>query len=63
MEAVACREGLTLANDLGLHSFRVASDCANVVRSLPGEGFDRYGPIVWKINVRRSFTRVDFVFE
>jgi len=25
MEAVACHEGLALASDLGLHSFRVAS--------------------------------------
>jgi hypothetical protein len=64
MEAVACREGLTLASDLGLHSFRVASDCANAMRSLLGKGFGRYGPIVREINVRRrSFTRADFVFE
>ena len=26
MEVVACREGLALASDLGLHSFRVASE-------------------------------------
>ena len=63
MEAVTCREGLVLASDLGLHSFRVTSDCANAVRSLLDEGFDRYGPIVREINVRRSFTRADFVFE
>ena len=37
MEVVACREGLALASDLGLHSFRIASDCANVARSLLGE--------------------------
>ena len=64
MEAVACCEGLALASDLGLHSFRVVSDCANAVRSLLGKGFGRYGPIVQEINVRRrSFTRADFVFE
>jgi ribonuclease HI len=63
MEVVACREGLALASDLGLHSFRVASDCANAVRSLLGEGFSSFGPIVWEINVRRSFIRADFVFE
>ena len=33
------------------------------MRSLLDEGFDRYGPIVREINVRRSFTRADFVFE
>jgi hypothetical protein len=64
MKAMACHEGLALASDLGLHSFRVVSDCANAVRSLLGEGFGKYGPIVREINVtRRSFTRTDFVFE
>jgi ribonuclease HI len=64
MEAMACREGLALASDLGLHSFRVVSDCANAVRSLLGEGFDSFGPIVREINVRRrNFTRADFVFK
>ena len=63
MEVVACREGLALASDLGLQSFRIASDCANVVRSLLGEGFGRYGPIVREINVRRSFMRAEFVHE
>jgi hypothetical protein len=33
------------------------------VRSLLGEWFGRYGPIVREINVKRSFTRADFVFE
>jgi hypothetical protein len=58
MEVVACREGLALASDLGLHSFRVASDCANAVRSLMGETFGGYGPIVREINVTRSFTSI-----
>ena len=38
MEVVACREGLALASNLGLQSFMIASDCANVVRSLLGKG-------------------------
>ena len=63
MGAMACCEGLALASDLGLHSFRVASDCANAVRSLLGEGFARYGPFVREINVRRSFARADFIFK
>ena len=63
-EAMACHEGLALASDLGLHSFLVASDYANTVRSFKGEGFGRYGTIVPEINARRrSFTRADFVFE
>jgi hypothetical protein len=64
MEAVACREGLVLGSNLGLHSFRVASDYAKATWSLLGEGFDRYEPIVREINVRRrSFTRANFVFD
>jgi len=64
VEAMACCEGLALASDLGLHSFFVASDCANAVRSFKGKRFGRYGTIVREINARRrSFTRADFVFE
>ena len=39
VEAMPCCEGLALATDLGLHSFRVASDCANAVRSFAGKGY------------------------
>jgi hypothetical protein len=61
-EAVACREGLAWASDLGLHSLRVASDFANTVRRV--RVFGKYGLIVRKINARRrSFTRADFVFD
>jgi hypothetical protein len=64
MEAVVCHDGLTLASDLGLHSFRIESAYANVVRSLLGEGLGRYGPIGWEINVRRRcFIRAEFIHE
>jgi hypothetical protein len=33
MEAIACREGLTLASDLNLQHVRLASDCASVVHT------------------------------
>ena len=57
-------EGLALANDLGLQTLRVASDCVNAVASIHGEGFGRYGPIVLEIKTRTgSFTRVEFVHE
>jgi hypothetical protein len=43
---------------------RIASDCANVVWSLLGEGFSRYRPIVREINVRRrTFIRAKFIHE
>jgi hypothetical protein len=34
MEAVACREGLSLARDLPLRKMRVPSDSINTVRSI-----------------------------
>ena len=36
VEVMACREGLALATDLMLTSVRLASDCANAIRSLEG---------------------------
>ena len=38
VKAIACREGLALASDLGLQAARLASDCANVVRKHPERG-------------------------
>jgi ribonuclease HI len=34
VEAIACREGLAPASDLGLQATRLASDCANAVQSV-----------------------------
>lgn len=45
-EAIACREGLALARDLGMQKLTIASDCVNVVRSIQGPGMDEYGHIV-----------------
>jgi ribonuclease HI len=35
-EAMACREGLALASDLGLPKIRIATECANVVKNIYG---------------------------
>ena len=37
-EAMAYREGLALAKDLALQNIQIATDCANVVRSIQGPG-------------------------
>ena len=34
MKSIACREGMALASDLRADSFRIASDCPNVVKSI-----------------------------
>jgi len=48
-EAIACREELSLPSDLGLQSKRLACDCANVVRSIQGDGFGRFRTIIVEI--------------
>ncbi|KAK1648736.1 hypothetical protein QYE76_066541 [Lolium multiflorum] len=47
LEALACREGLSVAADLLLQRVRVAIDCQNVIRSIARAGrgpYDRIGP-------------------
>ncbi|TVU18757.1 hypothetical protein EJB05_34870, partial [Eragrostis curvula] len=64
VKAIACREGLALASDLGARVFRMATDCANVVRSILGKGMGMYGPIILEFEARReSFTKVEVVHE
>lgn len=63
-EAMAVREGLDLAHDLLGQRVRVASDCANAIRSIQGQGMGRYGAVVREIQSRRdSFVSLDFVHE
>jgi hypothetical protein len=63
-EVVACHEGLALASDLGLQTFRMASDCIKTVRSIHGQGFGTHGPIIQEIKSRKDgFTTVEFVHE
>jgi ribonuclease HI len=64
LEVMACREGLSLAADLLLARFSVASDCLNVIKSLEGEGWGVYGHIVKEVKARASdFQTVQFVHE
>jgi hypothetical protein len=64
LEAMACREGLSLAADLLLARFRVASDCLNVIKRLEGEGWGIYGHIVKEVKARTGdFQTVQFVHE
>ena len=59
-EAMACREGLALAKDLALQKIRIATDCANVVRSIQGHGTGPYGHITREIKAEMaSFTEAE----
>lgn len=64
VEAMACREGMSLAEDLYLQRFKLATDCANVAKSLEGAGMGPYGHIVREIRARTSaFGEVQFGHE
>jgi ribonuclease HI len=63
-EVIACREGLALASDLMLQSIWLASDSANVIRSLEETGMDLYGQVVKEVKARaRDLNFVDFAHE
>jgi hypothetical protein len=64
VEVIAYREGLALASDLMLTSFRLASDCANAIRSMAGTSMAPYGQVVKEIRERaRDFLYVDFIHK
>jgi hypothetical protein len=50
-EVFADREGLALAKDLMRKKFQIATDCANVVKSLRGLGMGLYGHIAREITM------------
>lgn len=63
LEALAVREGPTLASDLVLQRFRITYDNA-VVRSISGLASGHYGQIVQEIKVRAAtFVITDFAHE
>ena len=63
-QSIACREGMALASDLRADSFRLASDCLNVVKSIKQGGLRIYRQVIWEINARNTtFRCVEFVHE
>jgi len=64
MESIACREGMALASDLRADSFRLASDCLNIVKSIQQGKLVIYGQVIQEINARKTALRsVEFVHE
>jgi ribonuclease HI len=64
MEAIACREGMSLALDLQVVNFRLASDNQNVVKNIRQGSHGVYGQIIHEIKERRfSFASVEIVHE
>ena len=52
VEAIACREALSLAEDLGVQNFVVASDCQQVVSDINGSARGAYEAIITEINLK-----------
>ena len=61
LEALAVREAMALADDLGLHSILVASDCKIVVDDINQKSGASYGAIIHEIiEYYSSFTTCNF---
>jgi ribonuclease HI len=64
LDALACREGLSVAADILLQRVRVTTDCQNMIRSIEGAGRGSYGHLVQELNARRNdLQMVQFVHE
>jgi ribonuclease HI len=64
LEAMACREGLSLANNTILHRVRIASDYANVIRSIHSGSMGVYSHVIQEIKAREgAFQMMEFVHE
>jgi hypothetical protein len=64
LEALACRESLALAADLGIGDVMVASDCLEVVQGLKGQNLGRFSSILLEIeNTARQHGGVSFRHE
>jgi hypothetical protein len=64
LEALACREALALAEDLGIDQVFVASDCKTVVNDIKNGTGGPYGAIIEEIKSRAASLRdCSFVFE
>jgi ribonuclease HI len=64
LEALACREALSLAQDINARRIRVASDCLNVIKSLDQGSLGVYAHIVREITeTAKDFEEADFVHE
>lgn len=61
LEAIACRDALNLANDLGLRHLYIASDCKEVVNHIHEASGGLEGTIVREIKQQeKSFTSCSF---
>lgn len=63
LEAIACREGLALAEDLLLNNFVIASDSKQVINDIAKQSRGEYRAIISEINQRATSFNCNFSFE
>ena len=64
LEALACREALSLAADLQLQHVCIASDCLEVIKGIDGVNLGRFSSVLAEIKARRAdFSSVEFRHE
>jgi hypothetical protein len=64
LEAMACREGFSLASDTLLRRVRIASDCANVIKSIHSGSMGVYSHVIQEIKAwEGDFQTTEFVHE
>ena len=64
LEALACREALDLADDLGLRRILISSDCKQVVQDITDGSGGRYATVIKEIQMHsREFAHAKFIHE
>ena len=63
LEAIACREGLALADDLLLGNLIVASDCKQIGDDIKLGNPGSYGSVITEIKLRSLDFNCNFIFE
>ena len=63
LEAIACREGLALANDLLVGNLIIATDYKQVVDDIKNGNQGSYGSVITEIKMRSLSSICNFVFE
>ena len=63
LEAIVCREALSLVEDLHIHESIIASDSKQVINDLNNNHRGKHGAIIFEINHRASVFNCKFTLE
>ena len=63
LKIIACREALTLAEDLGVQNVVISSDAKQVIQDLNNVSRGRYGAIIEEIQARSANFTCNFMYE